>query len=92
MDAPAVRPHAERTSGLRRSGEVVGSSTAQNHLSQLAQRAVSAELTRLAEVAELDNYLAELEAELGPTNEAERAEATAWADKLSGIKPNRRSA
>lgn len=62
------------------------------NISQLAQRAVSAELTRLAKVAELDAYLAELEAELGPTTEAERTEATAWADRLLGTKPNRRSA
>ena len=62
------------------------------NISQLAQRAVSTELSRLAKIAELDTYLAELETELGPTNEAQRTEATAWADKLFGAKQNRRSA
>lgn len=62
------------------------------NISQLAQRAVSTELGRLAKIAELDTYLAELETELGPTNEAQRTEATAWADKLFVTKQNRRSA
>lgn len=62
------------------------------NISQLAQRAVSTELIRLAKITELDTYLAELETELGPTNEAQRTEATASADKLFGTKQNRRSA
>lgn len=62
------------------------------NVSQLAQRAVSAELSRLAKIAELDAYLAELEADLGPTTEAERAEATVWADGLLGTKDDRRTA
>lgn len=62
------------------------------NISQLAQRAVSGELGRLAKIAELDAYLAELEAEFGPTTETERTEATAWADSVLGIRQNRRSA
>ena len=60
------------------------------NVSQLAQRAVAEELDRLTKIAELDIYLSQLEAELGPTTEAERAEARAWADgELGG--PRRRS-
>ena len=62
------------------------------NISQLAQRAVAAELRRLAKIAELDTYLAELDAELGPTTDAERGEATAWADGVLGTEPGRRSA
>jgi post-segregation antitoxin (ccd killing protein) len=62
------------------------------NVSQLAQRAVAAELTRMAKLAELDAYLAELEAELGPTSDSDRAEARAWADKIIGSSPKRRSA
>jgi post-segregation antitoxin (ccd killing protein) len=62
------------------------------NVSQLAQRAVAAELTRMAKLAELDTYLAELEAELGPTSDRDRAEAQAWADKIVGPSPKRRSA
>jgi post-segregation antitoxin (ccd killing protein) len=62
------------------------------NVSQLAQRAVAAELTRLARVAELDAYLAELETELGPTTESERIEARIWADKALGSSHRRRSA
>jgi len=49
------------------------------NVSQVAQRAVAGELDRLAKIAELDTYLAQLEAELGPTTDEERAEARAWA-------------
>lgn len=62
------------------------------NISQLAQRAVAAELSRLAKIAELDAYLAELETELGPTTEAERAEATRWADGLLSPRRDRRPA
>src|SRR5688572_21099052 len=54
------------------------------NVSQLAQQAVAAELTRLAKIKDLDAYLAELEAELGPTSAADRAEAEAWADRALG--------
>lgn len=62
------------------------------NISQLAQGAVTAELTRLAKVAELDAYLAQLDAELGPTTESERSEARAWAEGLLGPGQGRRSA
>ncbi|MDQ3679926.1 MAG: type II toxin-antitoxin system CcdA family antitoxin [Actinomycetota bacterium] len=62
------------------------------NISQLAQRAVAAELTRLAKIAELDAYLAELESEFGPTGNAERVDAKAWADRLLGSTSSRRPA
>jgi post-segregation antitoxin (ccd killing protein) len=62
------------------------------NVSQLAQRAVAAELERLSKVAELDAYLREIEAEQGPTSEEDRAEARAWADQALGSSPRRRSA
>lgn len=62
------------------------------NISQLAQRAVAAELSRLTKIAELDAYLAELNAELGPTTEEERAEAATWAEGLLGTKHGRRTA
>lgn len=54
---------------------------AELNVSQLAQLAVAAELQRQAKIAELDAHLAELEAELGPISNDERAEARAWAEK-----------
>jgi hypothetical protein len=62
------------------------------NVSQLAQRAIATELSRLAKIAELDAYLAELDTELGPTTEAERAEAKTWAEGALGTKHGRRSA
>lgn len=62
------------------------------NISQLAQRAVAAELSRLAKIAELDTYLAELEAELGPTTSSERADARAWADEVLGTPDRQGSA
>jgi len=54
------------------------------NVSRIAASALSEELDRLAKIAALDSYLAELEAELGPVSEAERHEARAWADALMG--------
>lgn len=62
------------------------------NISHLAQRAVAAELSRLAKIADLDAYLAELETELGPITEAERAEAARWADGLLAPGRDRRPA
>ena len=62
------------------------------NISQVAQRAVAGELGRLAKIAELDAYLAELEVQLGPTSESERAEAKTWADKALGASGRRHSA
>ena len=55
-------------------------------------RRVAAELARLAKVAELDAHLAELDAELGPVSDRDRAEAKAWADKVLGENTRRCSA
>lgn len=54
------------------------------NVSRLAASAVAEELERLAKIAELDAYLVELDAELGPVSEAEAADARAWADQLAG--------
>lgn len=62
------------------------------NVSRLAQAAVAAELTRRARVAELDTYLGDLEAELGPVPAAERAAAEEWVDQLLGESGDRRSA
>ena len=62
------------------------------NISQLAQRAVADELNRRAKIAELDAYLAELEASLGPTSDAERADAHAWADRVLGGRQTKRTA
>ena len=62
------------------------------NISRVAQDAVRAELARLGKVAELDIYLAELEARLGPPSESERSEARAWADEVLGPASKKRSA
>jgi post-segregation antitoxin (ccd killing protein) len=62
------------------------------NISQVTQNAIAAELDRLAKIAELDAYLAELDAEFGPVSEAERAEAEAWADRVLARSSRRRSA
>jgi post-segregation antitoxin (ccd killing protein) len=62
------------------------------NISQLAQQAVAIELARLAKIAELDAYLAEMDAELGPVSDREQAEAQIWADKAIGSAKRRRSA
>ncbi|MHB1488767.1 MAG: type II toxin-antitoxin system CcdA family antitoxin [Acidimicrobiales bacterium] len=62
------------------------------NVSQLTQGAIADELTRLAKIEQLDAYLADLEAELGPTSDGDRAEAAAWADRVLGPSSGRRSA
>jgi hypothetical protein len=52
------------------------------NVSRLAASALSEELDRRARVAELDAYLAELDAELGPVPPQERADAAEWADRV----------
>jgi post-segregation antitoxin (ccd killing protein) len=61
------------------------------NVSRLAQQAVASELDRRARIAELDAYLAELDAALGPVDEADRAAAQSWADRVLGT-DSRRSA
>jgi hypothetical protein len=53
---------------------------------------VAGELAKLAKVAALDAYLAELESEHGPTSESDRADAEAWADQVLGPATRKRSA
>ena len=60
------------------------------NISQVTQRALAAELNRAAKVAELETYLADVETELGPISDAERAEADRWADRVLKKKPGRR--
>jgi ribosome assembly protein YihI (activator of Der GTPase) len=62
------------------------------NVSQLAQQAVAQELANLDKIAGIDQYLAELEAQYGPISEEEQARAAAWADRIYGRAPNRRSA
>ena len=62
------------------------------NISQVAQQAIVAELARQTKVAELDAYLAELDAEMGPISDLDRAEAKEWADKVLGANERRRSA
>ncbi len=71
---------------------VIQARNARLNLSQVAQRAVAAELDRLSKIAELDTYLAELDADLGPVSDEERAEARTWADQALGSPRRRRSA
>jgi hypothetical protein len=52
---------------------------------------VTAELTRRSKIAQLDEYLAQLEAQFGPVSDAEQAEASAWADRVLAPARKRRS-
>jgi len=54
------------------------------NISKLARSAIVEELERLAKIAAAEQYLAELEAELGPPSAEEEAEAEAWGNKLFG--------
>ena len=53
-------------------------------LSELAQRAIAAEVERHRKAAALDAYLAELDNELGPATSVQITEAEAWVGKLTG--------
>ena len=53
------------------------------NVSRLASSAVAEELDRLAKIAELDAYLAELDAELGPLGDEELTAAREWADQFT---------
>ena len=62
------------------------------NVSRVASTALAEELDRLAKIAALDSYLSELDTELGPVSEQERASARAWADQvLSAGEPHFRS-
>jgi Post-segregation antitoxin CcdA len=60
------------------------------NVSRIASAALAEELDRLAKIAELDEYLAGLNEELGPPSEQEVAAARAWIDDLLQTKPTRR--
>jgi post-segregation antitoxin (ccd killing protein) len=61
--------------------------TAGLNVSRLAATALAEELDRLAKIAALDAYLAEMDAELGAVPDAELREAAAWADGLITDRP-----
>lgn len=52
------------------------------NISRLATAALVEELDKRAKVAQLDEYLAQLEQELGPVTEAEAQTAAEWAARL----------
>jgi post-segregation antitoxin (ccd killing protein) len=52
------------------------------NVSRLAAAALAAELERRAKVAELDAYLADLDAELGSIPQQESVAAREWADQV----------
>lgn len=58
--------------------------TAGLNVSQLATAALDEELDRRAKVVELDRYLRELDAELGPIPAEEERVARQWADAAFG--------
>jgi hypothetical protein len=67
------------------------------NVSRLAAAALAEELDRLAKIRELDVYLAELDAELGPVPQHELKAARQWADEVlptshGGSAPAARSA
>jgi hypothetical protein len=62
------------------------------NVSELARGAVAAELDRRQKIALLDEYLADLRAELGPPSDAEIAAAEGWGDELFGPSDESRSA
>lgn len=63
------------------------------NISKLTRDAIVEELERLAKIAALDEYLAELEAEFGPISPQDQARADAWVDRVYGAADeNQRSA
>lgn len=52
------------------------------NVSRLAAHALAEELERYAKIAELDAYLADLDAELGPIPQQEAVAARDWADQV----------
>lgn len=52
------------------------------NISKLTQQALVDELSRLAKIAAVDQYLAELEAEQGPLDPGELAKALAKVDRV----------
>ena len=54
------------------------------NVSGIAASALSEELDRRAKIAALDQYLLELDAELGPISDDEQQAARRWADRVLG--------
>lgn len=52
------------------------------NISRLTAAALAEELERRTKIAELESYLAELDAELGPISHQESAAARQWADQV----------
>ena len=61
---------------------LVGARAAGLNVSRLAASALADELDRRAKITALENYLRELDAELGPISAGEQAAAQNWADRL----------
>jgi post-segregation antitoxin (ccd killing protein) len=61
--------------------------TAGLNVSRLASSALVEELDRRAKVAQLDAYLAEMDAEHGPVSADDLASAAAWAQRLPTAGP-----
>jgi hypothetical protein len=59
------------------------------NVSRVATAALVEELDRRRKIAALDDYLARLDADLGPISTDEAAEATRWADQLVAKAPAR---
>lgn len=57
------------------------------NVSRIASTALAAELERIAKIASLDTYLADLEARLGPIPPQDEADAEAWADRVLAADP-----
>jgi post-segregation antitoxin (ccd killing protein) len=55
------------------------------NISQLASKAIVDELDRRAKIAALDEYLAELDAEMGPVSAEDQARADAWVGRVYGL-------
>lgn len=52
------------------------------NVSRVSAAALAEELDRRGKISELDTYLRELDATLGPTSEEERHAAREWADRV----------
>jgi hypothetical protein len=59
------------------------------NVSRLAAAALAEEIDRLAKLRELDAYLADLEAELGPVPQHELRAAREWADEVLPARQDR---
>lgn len=65
---------------------------AELNISKLTRDSIIQELDRRAKIAAVDEYLAELESELGPISSEEQARADAWVESVYGPQKGRHSA